>query len=70
MKINWSKTVRSEDATKLHTRLLDTYGLEYTGGWYSTWCIRNGYMYHQFVVQAESDDLTMFELGFKTNSQL
>lgn len=69
MKVKWSKTVKSEDATEISTRLLDAYGLEYTGGWYSTWYIRNSCMYHQFIVQAESNDLTMLELGFeKTNS--
>ena len=65
MKVNWSKTVGPEDATEIGMRLLDTYGLEYTSGWYSISYICNGHMHHRYVVQAQSDDLTMLELGFK-----
>lgn len=65
MKAYWYKTVEPEDAAEMSRRLFDTYGLDYTGGWYSTSYISNGRRIHQYVVQAESDDSTMLELGFK-----
>lgn len=65
MKVNWYKTVGPEDAVKISRHLFDTYGLEYTSGWYSTSYICNGRMNRQYVVQAESDDLIMLELDFK-----
>lgn len=65
MKVNWYKMVEPENATEISMHLLDTYGPEYTSGWYSISYICNGRMVHRYVVQAESDDLTMLELGFK-----
>ena len=65
MKYYWNKTVRCDEAYALSKHLFDTYGLDYTGGWYSVCYPCNGYMAHCFVVQAESDDPTMLELGFR-----
>lgn len=64
MKFYWYKTVGPEDVTAIYNRLFDAYGLDYTGGWYSTSFICNGRMNHTFVVQTESDDPIMLELGF------
>lgn len=65
MKYYWTRTVKDEESYAISRRLFDTYGLDYTGGWYSTCYVRNGYMNHVFVVQADSEDLTMLELGFR-----
>ena len=64
MKFYWHKTVGPEDATAIRNRLFDAYGLDCTGGWYSTIFICNGRMNHTFVVHTESDDPIMLELGF------
>ena len=65
MKCYWNKIVMPEEAYALYERLRDTYGLEYTGGWYSVRFPCNGYMNHGFTVQADSDDPTMLKLGFE-----
>ena len=65
MKCYWNKIVAPVEAYALYDYLRDTYGPEYTGGWYSVCFPRNGYMNHGFTVQADSDDSAMLKLGFK-----
>ena len=65
MKCYWNKIAMTEEAYALYERLFDTYGPEYTGGWYSVCFPCNGYMNHSFTVQADSDDQTMLKLGFE-----
>lgn len=64
MKCYWNKIAAPEEAYALYECLHDTYGPEYTGGWYSVCFPRNGYVNHGFTVQADSDDPTMLALGF------
>ena len=65
MKCYWNKIAMPEEAYALYEYLRNAYGPEYTGGWYSVCFPRNGYMNHEFTVQADSDDLTMLKLGFE-----